>query len=367
MRWIALALTGLLPVSAMAADSTATAYQVKPSHNALVTFKGAWGPKLSLTWKAALDGYASFPLWDGKNVDALVAGPSGFEIISIDGKSGAVRWDILLTQGGQANGLAYDKGTLFTVQASGAVTALSPKTGKVLWTTTVTGTIGVFAGLTALNGIVYVMGGGFTGELYALDGASGKLLWTQTVAEGNGVAPTVTASGVYVANGCSAYDFAPATGAAVWQYNGGCSGGFSESVVFDNEAYFLNPGYSNVILNAATGSAAGGFVASATPAIHGYVGYFLENAVLSAASTKSGKVLWSFTGDGSVNVPPIVVNNDVIEASQNGNLYVLDSKTGKAAWTGALGQPVARPMGAGGGMLFVPLSNNALAAYGSAG
>ena len=187
------------------------------------------------------------------------------------------------------------------------------------------------------------------------------------MAGGDGVAPTVTPSGVYVANGCMAYDFAPVTGAAVWQYNGGCSGGFSESVIFGNLAYFLNPNSSNVILNTATGAAAGTFSATATPAIHGNVGYFLNNQTLSAVDVATGKPFWQFTGDGSVFNPILLVNTYVVAASNNGNIYVIDSKTGKAAWSAPEPAAIARPMGAGGGMVFVPLSNNTLAAYASAG
>ena len=138
--------------------------------------------------------------------------------------------------------------------------------------------------------------------------------------------------------------------------------------MFGNSVYFLNPNYSNAILNAATGAAAGTFSATATPAIHGYAGYFLNNETLSAVDTANGKTLRQFTGDGSVTEPAILVNAFVVAASNNGNLYVIDSKTGKAVWSGLVGSTaIARPMGAGGGMVFVPLLNNTLAAYGSAG
>ena len=153
-------------------------------------------------------------------------------------------------------------------------------------------------------------------------------------------------------NGCTAYDFVPATGATVWQYNGGCGGAFTESVVFGSQAYLLNPNGANVVLNAATGVAAGIFVAGVTPAIHGYVGYFLSNAIVSAVSAKTGKALWAFAGDGSVGLPPIVVDDYVVAASQDGTLYVIDGGTGKAAWSGKLGQSAVAADGGGGAAWF---------------
>jgi outer membrane protein assembly factor BamB len=308
--------------AASAADRTATAYLVSPAHNAAVTFAQGWGPALTSLWTASLDGPASFPLVAKHAVYALVSG-NPTEIVKIDAATGKVIWKLSAGSSGSA-GLAYDDGKLFSVNQGGALSAYSAGPGKLLWTVQLPGQYFFTAPPSALNGIVYV------------------------------------------SYPCQYYDFAPTTGKQIWFAGGGCDGGGgSTPVVYNNQVFIRDPSgeESNSILNASTGALLGTFAATAAPVVHGKTGYFLDYETLSAVDPKTSKLLWEFTGDGSLTGQPIVANDYVIALSSS-HLYVIDSASGAVASTTNISGYEGAPIGAGGNTLFVPLANT-LVAYGS--
>jgi outer membrane protein assembly factor BamB len=350
--------------SASAADLSATAYQVTPAHNALIKFAGTWGPQLKTAWTATLDGTPGSSLFAEKSVYALVSG-SPDELVRINAATGQVIWKYS-TGSNSSEGIAYDKGELFSVNSSGTLTAFAAGSGKMLWTVALPGQYAFSSAPSALDGIVYVGGAGDGGTLYAVDEASGKLIWTQSVANGDDSSPAVTPTGVYVSYPCQYYDFAPSTGKLIWHYNGGCDGGGGDTVVvYNNLAYIRDYTGSDSILNATTGAVVGSFAASQPPAIRGNIGYFLDNSTVAAIEPKTSKLLWEFTGDGSISSPPLLVNDDVVLTSSQGHLYVVDGAKGTVSWSTTLGQAPSGQIGAGNNMIFVPLGST-LVAYASA-
>jgi len=364
MRIVAPALAMLCVAGAASAgDLTATAYQVTPAHNAVVKFSKHWGTSLKTRWTATLDGSASFPLVVGRSVYALVAGEPE-EIVRIDVVTGKIIWKISAGSGGIV-GLAYDHRELFGVNGSGTLSAYAAKSGRLLWAMPLPGQYSFTAPPSALNGLVFVGGAGDGGTLYAVDEATGKLIWSQSVENGDESSPAVTATGVYVSYPCQYYDFAPATGAAIWHHSGDCEGGGgSTPVVADKLVFVRDYANSNSILNADTGAVVGTFGATAPPAVSGKIGYFLDGTTLSAVNPATSRLLWEFSGDGSINSPPLVVNGYVVVASDE-HLHVIDERTGVAASTTTLGQPSGGVIGAGNETIFVPLGNT-LVAFGSA-
>ena len=365
MRFVATTMAAICACgAASAADLTATAYQVTPAHNALVQFAGNWGPQLKTAWVAALDGSPNMALFADKSVYALVAG-SPNELVRIDAATGNVLWKYS-TGTNSSQGIAYDMNKIFSIDSSGALTAFAAGTGRKLWAVALPGQYSFSSAPSALNGIVYAGGAGSGGTLYAVDENTGKLIWTQEVENGDDSSPAVTATGVYVSYPCQYYDFAPATGALIWHYSGGCEGGGGDTpVVYNNLAYIRDWTGPDTILNATTGAVVGSFAASTLPAIHGNVGYFLDGSTVAAINPKTSKLFWEFTGDGSIATAPLVVNNYVVLASSLGNLYVVDGAKGTVAWTTKLGQAPSGLIGAGGKMIFIPLGST-LAAYESA-
>ncbi len=351
--------------AAAAADRTATAYLVSPAHNAAVSFAQGWGPGLTSLWTATLDGAASFPLVAKQSVYALVAG-NPTEIVRIDAATGKVIWKLSAGSSG-STGLAYDHGTLFSVNQGGTLSAYSSLAGKLQWTVQLPGQYYFSAPPSALNGIVYVGGAGEGGTLYAVDETSGKLIWSQPVANGDTSSPAVTDTGVYVSYPCQYYDFAPATGKQIWFAGGGCDGGGgSTPVVYKNQVFIRDPSgeETNPILDASTGALLGTFAASAAPVVQGKIGYFLDYGTLSAVDPKTSRLLWEFTGDGQLTGQPLMVNDYIIALSYY-TLYVIDAASGAVASTTSINGYEGSAIGAGENTLFVPLGNT-LVAYGSA-
>ena len=104
------------------------------------------------------------------------------------------------------------------------------------------------------------------------------------------------------------------------------------------------------------------------PAFNGSTGFFLNVSTLEARDITTGALKWSFTGDGNLSSPPIIVNGIVYIGSTGGKLFALNESTGVNVWTGTVGASVNRPdehnlsepltgLGAGEGLIVVPASN----------
>jgi outer membrane protein assembly factor BamB len=364
-RIIALAATGLVWSAAHAADRTATAYQVTPAHNAVVKFSQTWGPKLTPQWTAQLDGPPSYPLVANGIVYALVTG-SPDEIVAINATTGAIVWKV--STGSNASiGLAYDEGLIYTVNSGGTLTSFDTKKGKLAWSEQLPGQYYFSSEPSALNGVVYVGGAGDGGTVYAVDGKTGKLLWTQSVENGDDSSPAVTNTVVYVSYPCQYYDLSPKTGSIIWQYSGDCEGGGGATVVVGAGLAFVRDPYgddSNTIFDAATGASVGTFAATAPPAIVSKkVGYFLDGGTLSAVSPKTNQLLWEFTKD-EFEIPPLAANGWLVGLAESGTLYVLNGQTGAVGFSTSVGYSSSYTIGAGGGIVLVPVGST-LVAFGS--
>ena len=351
-----------VPLSALAApDHAATAYQVTPSHNASAHFSKTWGPQLKVLWTAALDGAASFPLVAKGFVYALVQGTPN-EIVAINETTGAVAWKASAGSGSSL-GLAYDEGRIFSVNQSGTLSAYSARRGGLQWSEQLPGQYSFSSAPSALNGIVYVGGAGSGGTLYAVEDTTGKLLWTQSVQNGDDSSPAVTETGVYVSYPCQYYDFDPKSGAPIWYVSTGCEGGGGNTVVVGAGLAFVRDWTgANTIFNATTGASVGSFGATAAPAVASKsLAFFLDGNTMSAVSPTSSKLYWEFTGDGSLYTPPLIVNSWVLAASGSGNIYVLNGLTGAVAYTTKLTGSMGQALGAGNGIVLVPVGSTLVA------
>jgi outer membrane protein assembly factor BamB len=137
-------------------------------------------------------------------------------------------------------------------------------------------------------------------------------------------------------------------------------------VYFGKKVYVLDSLSGNFVLAAKTGESLGSFAGTVPPAFYTASNgkdYMLTlSGKLFSSRISTGDVAWSFTGDGSIDVPPIVVNGLVIAGSGAGNLYVLDGLTGTQLWTRKLSAGVQTSMAAGQGTVVVP-NGNAITAF----
>jgi outer membrane protein assembly factor BamB len=175
--------------------------------------------------------------------------------------------------------------------------------------------------------------------------ANGKIAWSAPV-NGNAGSPAVDDSGVYAdvdphSSYASGYDL---DGTLRWTtLLGGASSGFAPTPVL-NAGHLYSYGFGGSvpaeIFGAATGTDGGSFASTRMPAFDAANMYIVRsgvNASVLAAVDKSGSATrWSFTGDAVIDTTPVTTNGIVFTGSMNGNLYGIDSTTGKQVWTAAV-------------------------------
>lgn len=310
--------------------TSAVAYQIDSAHD-------GWQATDTLTlplcqrWQVTFTGPVSYPLIAAGRVFVTTPFAGGLDVLyALDEHTGVQLWGPLSLAGSAPTATAtYDAGRVFTVNYDGVVTAFDAESGATDWTV-VLGQSGM-SPPTAFQGTIYVEGGGL---LYAVDEASGTTVWTADVPSGAGT-PAVSASGVYASYTCNdAYSFDPATGAILWNAIGSCSGGGGlTAALFADYLYTRDVTAGNLILNALTGAKVGTYAATPIPAFAGLlVGqetFRVTAGALGAFAPAGTTSLWSVADGGSFVTAPIVVGSDVVVATENGGLAVLDGNTGQ--------------------------------------
>ena len=375
--------TATAQISVVPASLDAVSAQINPSHNGAIAFNALSFPASSL-WSVNLGGYASVPLiGDGLvfvTVTSTDNGP-GAKLYALSQATGATVWGPV--QLASQPSLAYEGGKLFafsvTLTGSGTLQAFNATSGAVLWTQSFTGAVFGNPGVIAANGLAYIAS---EGTLFAVNESSGAVAWSAPINGGDSGTPAVTADGVYLIYPCQSYDFDPPSGTVVWQDetpNCGGAGGYTAQVA-NGQMYLPYPASGNSngqLFNAETGVADGSFasgsgvfpVVSATSSY-----YFSARQELTDVQLSNGATLWAFSGDGSLNTSPLVVNNYVLIGSGQGNVYALDAATGAQVWQANVGSTITGGpspgalnlpfygMGAGDGLLVVP-SGTSVTAY----
>jgi outer membrane protein assembly factor BamB len=219
---------------------------------------------------------------------------------------------------------------------------------------------------TATGGTIYVNG---YSTFYAVSSQDGTVKWSAPNRGSVNSSPAVTPTAVYVTDACQAFALSPLNGSVIWNTTSSCGGiGGRTPVFYNSRVYIRDNDIGNVALDAGTGIPVAEIPPGPAPAFHGSTGFFLNviTSTLEARDISSGTMKWSFTGDGSLVSPPLVVNGFVYIASSSGKLFAVDENTGANVWTGTVGAPVIRPneisgpltgLGAGEGLIVVPATN----------
>jgi len=356
----------------------AVAFQIDTAHSGISpdTFR----PPLAKRWSVRLPGEISYPLIaEGKVfVTTSATHANGTALVAIEATTGAIVWHVQIPGSYGWSNAAYDAGRIFVVNADGTVWALDAGAGTPLWQKDIGATL--FNGPpTASNGIVYLSGGL---ALWALSESDGSILWYQPVEGGDTSSPAVTSDGVYVSYACPVvYKFDPITGGEIWRYYTGCHGGGGRTpALYDGRLYVRDwaswpDGFA---FDATDGTLRSQYLDEAMPSFSGNLGFFLTEYqfLLAARDLTTGRIVWSFDGDGLLDSPPIVVGPVVYVGAESGIVYGLDTATGDIVWTGDAGGRISIPdetnfirpltgLGAGEGLLVVP-TDHALVAFGPA-
>jgi outer membrane protein assembly factor BamB len=348
-------------------------YQVDPAHTGNQP-ASRLTPPLTKQWTINLSGGVSYPIIVEGRVFVTVAnlGSYGTKLHALDLQTGAPLWGPINLAGTYFwSNAAYEDGRIYVVNFDGRLTAFDAASGSTLWTRQLPGQYDFSSPPTAAGGRVFVGGAGSGGTLYGVDGATGNLLWTASVMNGMNSSPAVSATGVYVSYVCAqSYGFTPNNGSLLWHHSTSCEGGGGKTpVLYNGKVWVRDWAIGNVVLDAATGASMGAFSANTMPAFAGTRGYFLTSGVLQARDVDTMSLLWTFSGDGTLASPPLVVNDTVYIGSSAGGLYALDGATGSQQWSDQLAwgisasdeQNVSQPlagMGAGGNALLVPAGSH---------
>jgi outer membrane protein assembly factor BamB len=322
------------------------ALQIDPSHAGNQP-SDSLAPPLNKQWDLDLQGPVSYPLIANGCAYVIVNGGAGGgpRIYALDLATGATLWGPI-DLGGDPTAAAYDGGRIFTVNQSGVMQALDAATGQILWITPLPDEWSFDAPPTALNGLVYVQGGGTGAEVYAVNEADGTVKWgySDTHLDLGTGALVVTNTAVYVAAPFQdVYAFNSQTGAPLWvDLHPGSGIGGSTASLYQNKLYarYTAQEGGNLILDANTGAELGTFSADAPPAFSGNQGFFRSGTTLTAVDLTTNAVDWQFSGDGQLNSAPVVANGFVYIGSAGGNVYALPLATGSPVTTLTAGEPV---------------------------
>ncbi len=228
------------PVAAPSTNSVA--YHIDAAHDGVlngVTLK----PPLKKLWSLTFGSEVQYPLVVNGVVYALAerkttATDPPDVLWALNETTGKVLWHQALRQGGV--GIAYDNGSVFTVDAGGLVTAFNAQTGVSRWSYQISDPNSwEYEGApVAGSGIVYTTGAGDGVSLYAIDESNGRLLWSQQMFAGNGGSPALSGDSIFTTYPSEYYSFNATTGALNWNDNpNGEDGGGDDAVVADNRVY----------------------------------------------------------------------------------------------------------------------------------
>lgn len=351
----------------------AVSYQINSAHTGSITFPSVSLPGAA-AWSVNVGGSPATALIAGGRVYVMANLQGNSNLLALDAATGATVWGPLQFSGPAS--FAYDAGNVLV--SSGAaflstpvVTAVDAVTGATLWNAPVPNAFANEVQTVASGGIVYTLG---NGAVTAFSEVNGAQLWTQTTTGSDG-SVAVTLDGVYASPPCTATALQPLSGAVLWTLNTGCVGGGGETPIVAGGRMYGSTGangFSGNVYDAETGTVVGTVNYMSTPAVTASNIYALVSTnstfTLESLAASNNQVNWTFTGDGTLASPPIVVNNYVFEGSTNGHLYALDATSGSLLWTQTLGAAVPGPYGnqtqgltAGDGLLVVPAGNTVTA------
>ena len=355
-------------------------FQIDATHTGATT-SATLTPPLKQRWVVNFGQPISYPLIADGRVFVTVRNASfqGTTLFALNAANGATLWSSNLAGSFAISGACYENGRVFAVNGSGLLRAFDAATGNVVWSALLPGQFMFSSQPTVHNGVVYTGGSGSGGTVYAVDANNGALLWTRSVMNGDHSSPAVSSDGVYVSYACpNVYKLNPATGAVIWHFAPGCSGGGGKTPALYNNRLYVRDS-AGTIHDSFTGALIGNFIAKNTPVFSGTRGFFLEGpngfgsfGTLRGRDVDTNAVLWSFAGDGTLQSAVLAVNDNVYVGSASGKLYAVNAATGAQVWVTQAGtsipfvdehnvsQPVTS-FASGEGLLVVPTSTTLVA------
>jgi outer membrane protein assembly factor BamB len=282
------------------------------------------------------------------------------------------------TGGGYGGGLAADNGRLYVATGYGTLSALDPKTGKVVWTKHLGAPMR--ASPTAAGDRVFVVM--TDGRVMALTGTDGTELWTakgvpeqasliaspSPAVDGDTVAaplPSGELLGLKLANGEQVWN------EALTRARGntaiGAMSDASRPVIDRGIVYATGHGGLTLALQARTGERLWGINLASTqaPVVAGDYVFVVDTAgQILALNRRDGKTLWTAKLPNSNTWSgPTLAGGQLWLVSAKGALVGVDAATGRVASQASLGNASFIAPVAAGGRLYVLTDNARLVAF----
>jgi outer membrane protein assembly factor BamB len=296
-----------------------TNYHGGPDRTGVMPGPGPAGVPIPL-WNVQRPGavlFSSMPLPAGGRV--YVGDTSGF-LAALDSTTGATTWEEDV--GGAIDGGQAVAGDLVVVGTKAGDVVAYSETGSLVWRQPLDAGA-VLASLLVADGVIYVGTDG--GQLVALSPLDGHVLWRTSVDGPVSRGPAFWDGVLYFGTGTGRmYAVGAGDGTERWTVE-------------------LGPGQVG------------------TPAVSGgrvYVGRGLNGAGpdhdLVALDVRDGSEVWSFPSETGRQVHVgAIAHGRVYAASEDGNLYALESATGELIWTASIGGRLATLASVVGDVVYV--------------
>lgn len=377
-------------------SDVSVAYQQNNAHDGVATASSLRTP-LSLRWRVDLTAPGTSPTVS----HPIIAGGRVFVTSSIYGTAVLVHafdlatgrrlWGpVSIGDTHTRSGLAYGSGRLVVSTTDGVYHGFDPATGRIVWRTDIVGDTSTSPIVT--GGLVIAPG---DTETVALDPRDGAVVWRRTPG-GTQSSPSVLGDRLFLTYGQGmAWSLDLRTGADAWRDVGWAGhgpttagNGGRTSVLRDGLLYhrYRDEDRSDVVRRPATGAVVGTFDSVFAPSFAGDVMITTRGAqdchssgpcTVHGIDRTTGEELWSWEGDGTTSIPPLVVNGVVYVGTYDGRLVGLDPADGHEVWSTDVGGNIWRSdehnghspltgLGTGGGYLAVPVHEDLLV-YGPSG
>lgn len=179
-------------------------------------------PPLTLGWKNDLTSSGvtsiSYPLIAHGRVIVTTSNNSGNKsVTAFDETNGKQLWSASMSGTYDFINAAYDAEKVFVINFDGLMRALDAASGTLIWSVQLPGKYACSSPPTAVDGLVFVDGGGVGGTLYAVDENNGNFVWTMPVEYGGDSSPAVDSGRVFVSYAfLQSYAFATGDGQPLW-------------------------------------------------------------------------------------------------------------------------------------------------------
>ncbi|MEU9235581.1 outer membrane protein assembly factor BamB family protein [Streptomyces subrutilus] len=300
-------------------------------------------PPFKKLWSRDLGSVVSAPVAVGGRVFAVVNADQGGEggprmqLVGLDAASGKDLWPQKFLTGEPNATVTYGGGLLYTQTGGGKVSAWDPATGALKWTTSLGGSPFCQYPPTWYGDVLYTQDG--RGKAVALRAGTGQRLWEAPLVE-NGFAPVVVdEAGVWVGFDNLAYQLLDRnSGRELRRFDvPDMSGPGGNPAVLGAGALWLRNSFSDdsnaVAYDRTTGSVLRSLPADATPAFGTGRVYIANRGVVRALNTTDYRTVWSYSSPRRAATVRLVAGGYVYVQDGNGELVVLNEKTGAKAWS----------------------------------